>query len=187
MKFNGNINRVAFLAVAITIGLSFLSCASAPTTNEQTIALELLSRKQVIDKFGIDQKLDPFIAPSGILKGTPYEFAVFRLSTSFASKTFVQLTIEVRDKDGKPSISLWDKKDFIEMWRSWNAGETKTINREALIEDYYVPSTDFPVPQGKSVYYIVLLGNNPLNKPIKVTIDVNAAGLSPYAQSFLIE
>lgn len=187
MKYIRNVSRYVFFAFVIITGFLFFSCASAPMVNQQSIALELLSRKQVIEKFGIDQKLDPFIAPTGILKGKPYEFVVFKLTTSLASKTFIQLTIDARDKDGNPSISLWDKKEFIEMWRSWDAGEAKTINREALIVDYYVPSTAFSAPKGKSEYYIVLLGNNPLNKPIDVTIDVNAAGMSPYAQSFLIE
>ncbi|HWP68403.1 MAG TPA: hypothetical protein VN437_03800, partial [Rectinemataceae bacterium] len=144
-------------------------------------------RKQVIDKFGMDQKRDPFIAPTGIIQGTPYEFVVLRLTTSFESKTFIQLTIDARDKDGNSTFALWDKKDFKEMWQSWEAGEAKTANRESLIEDYYVPGTSFSAPKGKSQYYIVLTGKNPLNHPLNVTIDVNAAGLSPFAQSFSIE
>ncbi|MCX7026046.1 MAG: hypothetical protein NT061_00855 [Spirochaetes bacterium] len=185
------------LLASIVIALSVMSCASAPPITTSRVEVELLSRKQVTAKFGIDQKIDPFIAPTGLVRGKPNDFVVLRLSTELLNATFIQLTITIKDKDGNSSLWLWSKEDFKEYWRSWgggrsnddgaNEGEAKAINLEALIEDFYVPGESFTAPRGRSQFYIVLVGKNPLNRPLRVMMDVNAAGLAPYVRSFAVE
>jgi len=187
MKSNRLVNIALLLSFSILSGLLLGSCASVPAASGNPIAVELLSREQIIQKFGMDQKQNPFIAPTGIIKGRPYEFVVLNLSTSLANKTPIDLTIEARDKDGNATFTLWDKKDFKEMWLGWDGGEAKTINREALIDDYYIPGDSFSAPKGKGQYYIVLIGKNPLNHPLKVTITVGAAGMPPFVRSFSID
>lgn len=173
-------------ACIVLIGITLSSCASAPAVSENSISVEYLTREQVIKRFGIDQKKDPFIAPTGILKGKPYEFVVFKLSLSLAEKTSIKLTVDTRDNNGN-TLSHWSKEDFTDMWKSWNADEASMMNREKIIEDFYAPDTSFSVKKGKSELYIVLIGKNPLILPINVTVDVHAESLIPYAKTFLIE
>jgi hypothetical protein len=179
-------SRLGLLLSVLTGFLAF-SCASAPPITENKVTIELLSKKQVTDKFGVDQKLDPFIAPTGILRGKPNDFVVFKLSADLMNAAFTQLTITVKDKDGKASVGLFSKEEFKEFWRGWDAGEAKTANREALIEDFYVPGESFTIPKGRNVYYIVLIGGNPLNRPIAIGIDANVRGLPPYYREFRVE
>lgn len=178
-----SIAPIAFLSFSLLLS----ACASLPPITESKVEVELLSKKQVTDRFGVDQKLDPFIAPTGVLKGKPYDFVVLRLKTELVDKTYIQSLITAKDKDGNASLSLWSKSEFKEFWREWETSEAKTVNREALIEDFYFPGETFSAPKGRNEYYIVLIGKNPLNKPITVSIDVNASGLSPYVRSFTAE
>ncbi len=180
--------RVFTIALLVlSSALALTGCASAPSIAENSINLDLLSKKQVTDKFGIDQKRDPFIAPTGLVRGKPYEFIVFKLTTSFMSDKFVKITIDARDNDGARTFGYWEKKDFIDMWHSWDSGEAAAVNREALIESYYVPGEQFTVRKGRNEWYLVLIGKNPLKHPLSLTIDVNAVGMAPYVKQFTIE
>lgn len=181
-RMHGTVLILVFLSV-----LSLTGCVSAPSIVENSINVDLLTKKQVTDKFGIDQKRDPFIAPSGFVRGKPYEFMVFKLTTAFMSDKLVKLTIDARDKDGARTFGYWAKQDFIEMWHTWDSGEAAAVNRDALIESYYVPGEQFTVRKGRNEWYLVLIGNNPLNHPLSVTIDVNAVGMAPYAKQFILE
>ncbi len=174
-----------FLIALSVLGIT--GCASAPPVAENSIKIDLLAKKQVTDKFGIDQKRDPFIAPTGILRGKPYEFVVFKLSTAFMSDKLVKITIDAKDKDGTRTFGYWEKKDFIDMWHSWDSGEAAAVNRDALIDSYYVPGEQFTVRKGRNEWYLVLIGKTPLSHPLSVTIDVNAIGMAPYVRQFIID
>lgn len=144
------------------------SCATsrAPIT-ESRATLTLLDRESIQRNYGLTASVNPFIAPKGI-RGEPYEFVILELNTSFPAPAQVELELSVKDPSGKEVANLWDKNDFIELWKGFMTNEADMLRREERIKDYMVPGFIFPLPKGRDTYVIPLIGKRPIPRPYTI-------------------
>lgn len=150
----------------LLILLSACATARLPIT-ENTATLSLLDSGSVSSKYGNTFSINPFIAPKGI-RGEPYEFIIIELNTGFLSASRVELELSVKDASANEVASLWDKNDFIDMWKGYLTNEANMLKREERIKDYMVPGYIFQVPRGRDTYVIPLIGKRPIPRPYTI-------------------
>jgi hypothetical protein len=158
------------LLFLVVLGVAALlsTCATAnPPITESNASLTLLDRDSINRNYGLTSSVNPFIAPKGI-RGEPYEFIVLELTTSFPAPAQVELELSVLDSAGKEVASLWDKGDFIDLWKGFMTNEADMLRREERIKDYMVPGYIFPVPKGRDTYVIPLIGKRPIPRPYTI-------------------
>jgi hypothetical protein len=173
---------VSLVVLVVSIG-----CTTQAKPIEESISLALMTNKELATAFGFDQKLNPFIAPSGILRGKPYEFVVFKLSSRLNNERKAQFFFDLEEGIDKAVINTWSIDQFIEFWRSWDAGEAKTVNRESLIVDYFLQENSFKIPRGLNEFYIVLIGKHPLPLPMIISTELIVEGFNTINGKYTIK
>jgi len=93
------------------------------------------------------------------------------------SKTDVDFTAYVQDSTGKKTAEYKDLESMRFFWSYWETDREKDNQRSLTLTQTYAPRQFFTARRGRSSYYIVLMGKNPLPRPATIFAQVNVAGL----------
>jgi len=136
--------------------------------------------------YATSNEANPFLAPTGLVRGSPYEFIVLRLSLSLKKEEYVRVSTFSRDAGGNHSTRLYDARELRDLWNKWGDDETSTphMKRAETIDRWCLPSTGFTRHAGRAEYLIVLVGKKPLPKPVVVDVVVTLGDSEPNTFTF---
>ncbi len=173
-----------FRLCLIGISLSAFACASLPPPDSApTVSARLLSKAEIKNSWGNLPSTNPFLEPSGMVKGQPDEFVVLQLDFSLPSRMAVNISASVESPDFRQLAWLKDASDFEAYWVLWesmgNAGE-----REAKLGRKYLPGSRYTYPRGTYSYLVVVMGENPMPRPATIKVQAIIPGIEPKAWTF---
>ena len=155
------------------------SCVSAPKILEPSIRLSVASIDELKAKFGYTYKTNPYLEPVSSFAGKKNEFVVLRIELNLikASRLVAKATIVSSDR-GKELARVYDMERFKLYWDMQAEGPKDSI-RESNIQRSYLPWLSFNAKSGSSIYYLVLVGPNPIDRPAKLSAQLFVEGLNP--------
>jgi hypothetical protein len=183
------VKSFCFVAVILlAAGLSITGCASAPAErsgSSPAISCRLLPKTDIWS-YGPTYATNPFLAPSGLIKGTPDELAVLRIDLTLPESARIGIQGSVQDSAGNTVARLLDLNELRTYWSDWGDRTDKSSrDRLGMLERWCVPSLEFNAHGGRSQYVIVMMGKNPLPRPASVVVSVTLNNVE--AGSFTFE
>jgi hypothetical protein len=167
----------AILAVAAT-ALALSSCATTGKTKEplsDSVSVVLLSENELIQKFGHDYDLNPFIAPNGTILPKNYDFIVAKLDISTVQGAHIELNrAEVIEKDkNRVKAVLYDRKTFAEYIANNSPSQMSMEKRVRVVNWWYIPSNSMNLKPGKYEYLLVFMGKHPVPDNLEAQVDLS--------------
>lgn len=162
--------------------LVVLGCATAPASepSSPSASVKLLSKAEIKDACGVSASVNPFLAPSGMIKGQPDEFVVLDIELALPSRMEVEVTASAETSEGKQVAYMKDATSLSEYWVIWEPmGSANT--RQDKIENYCLPASNYTYSKGLRHYFVVLVGKNPLPRPSIAKVQVTIQGQEPKA------
>jgi hypothetical protein len=164
------------LTVIFAVGLSFAGCAGAPegaSGSGPAVTCRLLPKTDIWS-YGSTWASNPFLAPSALIKGTPDEFAVFRIVLTLPEAGRVGIQGSVQDAAGNTVARLFDLDEMRRYWSDWgDSTDRSSRDRLGMLEQWYVPSLDFAAHKGRSQLVFVMMGKNPLPRPATAMVSIS--------------
>ena len=115
---------VCFFSLLLALSLALVGCASVPSgTTGPVVAGKILSRAD-LGVYGGSRSVNPFIAQSALLLGSPDEFVVFELDLTLPQAARILIDGSVTDASGAEVAMLYSPQ---EMHRYWEIRPTRAI------------------------------------------------------------
>jgi hypothetical protein len=175
------ITRTAIGGAAV-FAVLFLSAACAtgarPASGEPEVLCTMLTSWD-LGSYGANSATNPFLAPSGLIEGTPDEFVALDIALSLPDSATLSIDAAVRraGENGEIVARLYSLQDMRKYWRAWGDPSAQTSRtRLDTLERWYAPSSQFVAHKGRSEYVIVLVGKNPLPRPASATVSIALNG-----------
>ncbi len=169
--------RVKFFCVlGAVVMCAFFSCATTPPIpGEPRAVIRFLDAAELVRKYGRDYKVNPYLAPSGMLRGKPYEFVVAEVSISSPTRALVAIQGVLRDEAGELIAPLATFDGMERLWSDWSGSEVYDPRRQDTLERYYPRTLAFTVHRTRKVL-VVFVAKNPIPRPAEAELSVEVAG-----------
>lgn len=164
--------------LAVTMALCF-SCASAPAITEASVSVRMPSDAELKSAYGYNFEVNPYLEPSSIIRGKPDEFIVLRIDLSLPAPAHVDVSARIVAPDGTVVAQPKDPEQMRLYWDMWEGKDVDKTKRFTVLDRSYLPSFSLEARAGKTTYYVVLMGKNPLTRPGRVEASLLVAGMEP--------
>jgi len=170
-----SITSILLIALA-----TLASCASQPEKLPATYSVDVQKLdQQAILALQPNKDANPFVEPGSILRGKVNEFVVYRIDISNDHSRTIRIDSIMQDRD-QNYIDAYFADRLVEYWDQ-NSTRTSTdkstltsyAKKISLIKKLVVPYATIPIKPGKTSYYLVFVGPNPIKRPAKAQIDVS--------------
>jgi hypothetical protein len=175
-------------AMAITALIVLAGCATVRGPAEETPAVScVLLAPADVWGYATADEANPFLAPAGLLRGTPSEFVVLRLTLSLREESRIAVSAEARDAAGNKTARLYSASDMRDLWKAWG-DETSLphLKRAETLDRWCLPATGFTRRAGRGEYVLVLVGKKPLPRPALVDVAVTVGDAEPAVFTFTL-
>jgi hypothetical protein len=173
----------ALIVLAIFLS-AFSGCATAKSAetavSQDSVSVDLLSEKQVLDAYGPESLVNPYIIGSGIMTSRAYDYLVFRLSVATVAGTQIELNGAVaQNEKEKIKAQYYD----IDRFKELAMAAVRTDNtpgaassRANKIAWTYMPKGTATIKPGRHAYVFVLVGRHPLPDSLTAHIELSVNG-----------
>lgn len=169
-------SKVVLISLCIA---SVWSCASAPEAIQPYASIRVMTVDELQSAYGYSFEVNPYLEPSALIRGKPYEFSVLRIEISTSGSAAAVLSASVVGADGTVLASAKDLEQMKLFWDMWEGSDPNKGRRLTSLERSYLPGYSFEQKPGRRVYYLVLMGKNPLPRPATIEATLLVEGLDP--------
>lgn len=165
--------------VLMAVIASLWSCASAPMVVKPSASVRLMTVDELQSAYGYNFAVNPYLEPSSLIRGKPYEFSVLRIEIATSENAAVAVSAKVLGADGSALAEAKDLEQMKLLWDMWEGKDSDKNRRLTSLERSYLPGPSFVQKPGSRVYYLVLTGKYPYPRPATVEVSLLVEGLDP--------
>jgi hypothetical protein len=166
------------LLVVATIGVT--ACGTLKAVDEMPgSTLRFADKGLLASSFGRGSDTNPYMEPSGFFTGKFNEFVVLQLDLVLVRPAKVRASASLASPDGVAiTARLMDARSLLDYWSDLETttSERTDDRRRSNIYRSALPALDFTAPAGRSRYFLVLSGSNPLPRPAQLRAEVDIEG-----------
>jgi hypothetical protein len=158
-----------------------MSCSSSPKSASRAPSgtIRIVEKSELVKRYGNTTRTNPYLPPSLPFLAPSIEYVVLAIETDYPGAVDLKIGADLYTGDGNLLLSPESKDDFAAFWATKNEDAVLMSNRQALIDRYYLPRTEFRSQPGQHLYYLVIEGKYPIQRPAYVHgwIQVNGQDL----------